>query len=488
MRQLKDFPSAITSIFLCLFVGVLLTLAIVAYAEYPGEGYIYLLFSVISNGLLWLGFRKKAIFFDTFIGIFFWLGFWLKLTIRVAFTDGKFIEQTGNFDGSGLAFDRALLVSSCGLFALIVVALIRARFFCYDDRVSSEIAQPGLFAFYQKYRYAILTVFVILFCGVAATNVIFEIYQRGQVPKTILPYGLAGIYKWLLQFGLASFGAMILHFEYIAGQKKSSLVWVLALLETFVSNVSLLSRGMILNASALFYGLFQNFKLTAIKIRFRFFAAIGLTFLLLFAGSVVSVNYLRYLGSMENVAKALSSDAGGSSRAVNQMGKSLFIDRWVGMEGVMAVTSSGKEGWDLWKKGWKETYSDKSTSFFDLNLVKSPYLDADVSIHHYVSLPGIIAFSFYPGLFSVLFGCMLLVGTLGALIDIVIYKLGGKNLILCSLLSQVVAYRFSSFGYVPTQSYLLFGSLFLNLMIIYTGEKLFSRAYRSTPIHNKKNN
>jgi len=62
---------------------------------------------------------------------------------------------------------------------------------------------------------------------------------------------------------------------------------------------------------------------------------------------------------------------------------------------------------------------------------------------------------------------MFLIGTIGAAVDFAAYKLGGRNLILCSLLGQVVAFRFSSFGYVPIQTYLLFGSLFLNLLLIY---------------------
>jgi len=64
---------------------------------------------------------------------------------------------------------------------------------------------------------------------------------------------------------------------------------------------------------------------------------------------------------------------------------------------------------------------------------------------------------------------------IGAVVDVAVYRLGGKNLMLCALFAQVVAYRFSSFGYVPSQSYLLFGSLFLTLLMIYAAEKLLSR-------------
>jgi len=473
-----------------LFSVILALLTIVAFKQYPGQGYIYLLFTIISNGFLYLGFRKKAIFFDSVLSVFLWLGFWLKLTLRVGFTDGIFHESAGNFDGSGAAFDRGLLVASCGLLGLIVVTLIRGRFFHYKDKVHSELAQPGLFAVYQRHRKVMLAIFMLLCLSVALSNVYFGIYQRGQVPLTILPYGLGGVYKWLLLFGLASFGAVILQFEYVIGRSNSYLVAIISLLEGLLSNVSLLSRGMVLNSTALFYGLFKSFKLNAIPVKIRFFAGILLIFSVLFISSVFLVNHLRYSGFADSFTVAHGSrgrfpHSWEDANELHSMTTPLFIDRWVGMEGVLAVSSSHKEGWDLWRQGWREVYSDNSTSFFDLNLVNSPYLTADTRIHHYISLPGIIAFCFYPGSFAFLFACMLLVGAVGAGVEILVYRMGGKNLVLCSLLAQALAYRFTNFGYAPVQSYLLFGSLFLNLIIIYAAEKFFSYAYLvSRPVNN----
>jgi uncharacterized membrane protein len=65
---------------------------------------------------------------------------------------------------------------------------------------------------------------------------------------------------------------------------------------------------------------------------------------------------------------------------------------------------------------------------------------------------------------------MFALGSFAAFVEFSVYKLGGMNVILCALLAQVVAFRFASFGYVPAQSYLLFGSLFLNIFIIYFAE------------------
>ena len=449
------------------FSVLILALTIAGLSQYAGDPYIYLLFSVVSNALLYFGFRKNAIFFDTFIGIFCWLGFWLKLTVRVSFAGGLFHEAVGNFDGSGEAFDRALLAASCGLFGLLVASFVREKLiFKYPMKMNGYNVN-GILKFYKDYRNFILTGFVVLFLTVAVTNIYFGIYQRGEIAQTILPFGLNGIYKWLLLFGLASMSAMILHCELIIKKDVSYIVIILSLLESFSSNVSLLSRGMILNVSALAYGIYASLKIKSIKLNLRVPATSFLIFAILFGGSVLMVNYIRLTGfhglKQEGLIQGLTS--------TQHTSKSLFLDRWVGIEGVMAVSSNQKAGWNLWQEAWKEKYSENTMSFYDKNLITSPYEQTDFTKVHYISLPGIVAFFFYPGSFLFLFGCMFLLGLFAASVEIAAFKLGGNNLILCSLIAQVVAYRFLSFGYVPAQSYLLFGTIFLNLFIIYLFDK-----------------
>ena len=456
--------------YIYIFYAVIFVMSFLAFLKYPGQGLIYVLFTIISTALLYFGFRKNAIFFDTFLGLFFWLGFWLKLTFRVAFMDGQFHEAVGNFDGSGAAFDRALLVVSCGFFGLLAVSFLREKYvFTYPVKLT-EVAQEGLIRIYQYHRKAVLFGFAILFVTVAATNFYFGIYQRGAIPRTILPYGLSGIYSWLLLFGLASISALILHFEFTLNKKTSYLVVILSLLEGCLSNVSLLSRGMILNTSALGYGVFRSLRLYSIESNVRFLAVSFLIFILLFGSSAIQVEHLRSKLGL-GIGELGISD---SSRlvAVGRGTQVLFLDRWVGIEGVMAVSSYPKQGWDLWREAWKEAPSNK-LSFYDANLITSPYTDMDTTKHHFISLPGILAFCFYPGSFPFLFMCMFVLGAVAAVIEISIFKLGGGNVILCALLAQAVAYRFAHFGYAPSRSYLLFGSLYLNLFIIYFSNEFF---------------
>jgi hypothetical protein len=324
----------------------------------------------------------------------------------------------------------------------------------------------------------LLSGFVVLFVIVAVTNAYYGIYQKGEVPRTVLPFGLSGVYKWLLLFGMASISALVFHFEFLLNRKVSIPVLLVGIFETFFTSVSLLSRGMVLNASALGYGIIKNAGFRKIRLRLNVYVVSGVAFIVLFATSVLVVNYMR---TTDYQAKYMrSSDVHVIQQKVgviSNTSKVLFLDRWVGIEGVMAVAGYQKKGWDLWNTAWKEVYVDSGTSYYDLNLITSSYRNMDMSKHHRISLPGILAFCFYPGSFTFLFGCMLLIGLIAGGIEFSVYKLGGKNLILCSLLAQVVAYRYAHFGYVPGQSYLLFGALFLNVGLVYFADKILGLMY-----------
>ena len=226
---------------------------------------------------------------------------------------------------------------------------------------------------------------------------------------------------------------------------------------------------MVLNIGALAYGVYVYCRIEFIAFRCKSIVLSFLLFSALFAASIFAVNDLRGNGpgyvrqgmtSTGSVATSSDSDA-------IQHATPLFLNRWVGMEGVMAVSSSSRLGWDLWRDAWKEKYSETTMGFYDANLIDSPYKYTDFSKHHHLSLPGILAFFFYPGSFVFLFVAMLLLGIVAAGVEFTVFQFGGRNLILCALMSEVIAYRYVSFGYVPGQSYLLFGTIFLNTFIIY---------------------
>ena len=445
------------------FAAALAALSIVTLIHYPGKWIVYLLFTVLANALLFFGFRKGAIFFDTFIGGFLWLGFWMKLSVRVAFFGGGFHEAVGSFGGKGADFDHGLLVASCGFLGLLVASWVREKWLFSYRRGNRVRVHTGVLEFYRRYRALLLTLFVLFSLGIAISNLVLGVYQRGSIPQTVLPFGLSGVYTWLILFGLSSVSAILLHCEYSLKKRVPVGVVGISLLDCFFTNIALLSRGMVLSGSALLCGLFCTTK--GIERRKNLGSWIGICALFgfLFITSVFAVNYLR----SAKWSVALGSERGGAFNlsAASASTAVLFLDRWVGIEGVLAVSSSPERGWDLFSGALAEDYS-KNLSFYDTHLITSPYVNTNLTKVRHISLPGGIAFFYYPGSLPFLFFSLFVLGLIGGGLEWLVFKFGGGNLILCALLSQVVAYRLSHFGYLPKDSYLIFGALILNVMLI----------------------
>ena len=459
-------------IFIYLYSFIIIILSSIGVTKYDGDGILFVLFSIIFNILLLYGIREKANFFDFYIGIFLWMGFWLKLIVRILFFDTKFSEATGAFNYSAESFDRALIVSIVGASALIVASVIRERITTklikQKEEKKIEYKQETLYTKYKKY---ILLIFTIFFILIALLNINMGIYQKGEITKTILPYGINGVFKWLILFGFSSFSAVILKMEIENNKKIPIIITVIIILESFFSNTSLLSRGMILNVGALAIGALLIMKKNSLlKINIKSIITSSIIFCILFVTSVVIVNDLRGNGS--GYARTYLGDVFKKNHEVYervndlQHATPLLLNRWVGIEGVLSVSSSNRLGWTLWSGAWAERYSENTMGFYDSNLIDSPYKNTDFSKKHHLSLPGIVAFLFYPGSIFFLFLSMIVLGLLASLIEIYVYILSRNNLILCSLISMVVAYRFASFGYVPSQSYLLFGTIIINVILV----------------------
>lgn len=479
-------------ILLCIFFLVVAVMAFFALIMYPGHKITYIAFTAVLNTLLILGFTKGRIYFDTFIGIFFWLGFWVKYSLRIAFLGGQFQapELIGKFSGTAVEHDHALLVVFCGISGLIIASLVRRKFFFSYVNITKQARLESIFTFYQMYRRSILAVFFSLFLIVAVTNVVFGIYQRGTLPKTILPFGFSGVYTWLLLFGLTSVSAVILDCEFRL-KNNPYLASLMGILETFFSNVSMLSRGMILNGSSLITGMHDNAQKRSHHPGARYKVVVLIVFIVLFVSSVFVTNHVRNklffsdFPTRSNISKSLLVKMAFANLALKYSiiipepvveaiagVETLLIDRWLGIEGVMSLVSHQCLGWDLWKQAWQEKYSHSGTSMYDLVVLGAS--TEGLKHHHFISIPGIVAFFYYPGSILFLFLSMIMLGFLAAGVEWFVYKFGGANVILCALMGQLVAYRYAHFGYVPAQSYLLFGSLFLNVLIIY----LFDRYLR----------
>ena len=443
-------------------VGLLFTSSLISY---QGEWYQYVFFSLTLNVLLLNGLNENKTFFDTFIGVFFWLGYWLKMSYKTTFANGFFSEPVGNFNYSPAEFDQTLLAVSVGTSGLLIASLLRRKFL-FKKLAEEESTGNRFYDYVYIHRNVLMGIFLLGIILVGVLNLHLGIYQRGVVSRTVLPFGLNGIFKWLLLFGLTGFTSIFLHAESKKTGELSYRSIFLGLFESFFSSVSMLSRGMILNTSGIGVGVLDSLLKKTLKLGWKKIVSTVILFGVLFVMAISVVHFLRGFYFLDKSTPMVFNWKAYETRSHSS--RVLFIDRWVGMEGIAAVSSYNGKGWDLWSRAWQEKYKGSGTSLFDREINKSYYnLNENIDELHFITLPGILAFFYYPGSLVFLFFSMLILGVVGISIEWVAWKASFGNVIFSSLISQVVAYRYAHFGYVPKQSYLLFGSIFLTFLIVY---------------------
>ena len=130
----------IRTIFYTIFIVFTVILTYIVTFNYDGNIYIYILFSFVSMVLFLFAFRKNSIFFDTFIGVFLWIGFYLKITIEIIYPNSMYLEGIkDNLSLSTHIIDESLIVSSLSFLAIIIGSFIREKlFFNYPKKLKES--------------------------------------------------------------------------------------------------------------------------------------------------------------------------------------------------------------------------------------------------------------------------------------------------------------------------------------------------------------
>ena len=467
---------------------------------YKGNLLIYILFSLVSNYLIWFSFRKKFSFFETFFCLFLWLGFWFKFSVILSFRDQVFSEGlVGLFNYEPAQFDIALIVSTVGMVGVIFAGHLREFFYSYPE---INIKNFNKSLFYVKYKNIILITFLILVAFVSFINFYLEIYQKGLVPLEHYNIFFSGFIKILLLFGLSSLSSFILYFEIISFKKLSFITFFIVVIEALLSSVSMISRSMIFGIGALYFAIYKFTKNIKEHFNIIFFLKNLFLVICLFYISVVSSNYLRmayfYIGAdislkennlntyqtnKKNIFKnefldknqfiipnksylvIIDKEDLKNTVSLNHF-LSLAAYRWVGIDGVMSVVGRGDIlSFELLKKSFLDRFDRTSSQFYEktFNLTNT-----DV-IHNLKGniLPGMVAFLYYSGSLLFLFVSVAILCLFASTFEFISFMISKKNMFFSSLVSMIIAYRFIHFGYLPHQSYLLFGSLFFVIFLVF---------------------
>jgi hypothetical protein len=437
-------------IFIVLLTATIFT-SFLMILTYPGSSIIAFSFALISLYAFFDCFKQDTLFFERFINIFLFLGFYFKFTALV------FIKKMP-FSASLQSIDDTLSMSIIGLAAICCIKIIR-RFFYRAQYSNSSLTPPKyLFNFYNKNRKFLILNYLLIIFLIPLLNYALGIYQRGMNPTTILPLKLNSIFEWLILFGLSSISSFIVYFEIVRRKKINVYILLAAILQNFNSSISMLSRGMIFNAITLFVGIECFLK----KLKsFNKEIFLGLLFLTItYAISIKIVEEKRIVGFSISQNETLETNR---KEYINNY-FTIIYQRWVGIEELLMVVNKAEKISLL--DSLKERANNRQKSNFDSHFSDpNLYNNINTDRNHYISTPGLFAFSYYSKSILIFISIIFSVVSIFTCLEIFISKIGINNILFTALIGQVLAFRIVHFGYAPLDTYKLIIAVIFNAYI-----------------------
>jgi hypothetical protein len=409
---------------------------------YPGSKLYYLLFSVSYFLLLGLAIKSLKSYSFLFLAVFLWLGFWLKLTMHTVF-NYPYVEDTGNFVFTGKALDEVLLVATMGalgiLFAYSFVGLLRLKSTVFVDS-SKEINVPLL---YQKHKNVIFGLLILVVISLAVLNIYFGIFQTGLTTRTKLVWPFSALVYWLLGIGLALITSTLLWWNLLI-EKRASGFFIGALSEPFFVSISVLSRfTFIFHFIPVFLAFILNKAQLQLRIKPR-----ALSAFLLLSGTLFLIS-LQSVSSLRNYYYEMIPDNNKNRGSVFvTMFKGLVIDRWLGVEGVMAVASYPEKSRHLLEQGILEKPDTSKIGMYQY-IAHSKYTSIDTKRFIFSTVPGAVGFFYYSGSLAIVFIALFGLTLLMQLAEVLIAVLT-NNVLIIALIGMDLANTVAQFGINPT--------------------------------------
>lgn len=397
--------------------------------QYPGNKMIFSLFCLASFSLCSLAFIGRFSYFYFFLSCFILLGFWFK-TCTFFLAQIALGEPTGLFSYTPESWNKALIISSVGLFGVAfakLLSLILDRVFTQSKTTNSPCRVPLIYKNYRKSIWFISFVFIIALC---ISNYYLNFYKIGVLPTHTLPLKLGALAPFMITIGCSLWLATLIGWDVKLGSNIFIQLCFVAISACLLS-ASALSRGFYLyQAGHYIISLLKNHK------KIKFFALILPGYFLIFIfGLLLTLKLTTFQRSEVYVAASpqktiitaqTKNSALTSSGSATEIFITLLTKRWIGLEGVMAVSSWPEKNKTVFYKGWSERLTkgtenpypviDQQTEYTKLN-------DSANSKTFFTSLPGFIAMLDYADNLGIVFG--------GATILVLLYLYLEKIISVC---------------------------------------------------------
>ena len=467
----------------------LITLSIYISYKFKINFIIFLVFSLICNFYLLSSLRKQSSFFHFFLAIYIWLGFYFKFIINLLFNiDGSWGE-TGSLVNSQLFYNDTLLVSIFGItgfFLAHLFQLIKYNLYLnikFDFNNHSKISKFRDLIFFKKKKIFIFLFFLSIV--IFFINIKFRIYEKGIVQNSdsdIINYW-RNIIKWLLFFGLTSFSCYFLYFLLLK-KKIYNFAIIIIIFENFLSNLSMMSRGMFINVLAVFYGIYKMNKYYKLNFKNKKVFIVIFIAIILFITSIVLVNKMRFKNyyllddeKLKITSTIIHNDTVLKEPSLNNFRHiyHLVLLRFVGFDSLLAlVQNKEKLSYDFLIEALKFRESISYVPYF--SKIQGETLEnmkGTNSKSYFIKTPGIISFLYYSGSAFFLTISTLLIGVIFIFFEKLVFNFLNSNYIVVSLISNLIAYRLIHFGYDPKSTIKYFLLIIFNILFL----KLITNIY-----------
>ena len=477
----------VINFFLISFSIIIISLAA---PKHDGNVYNYIVFSFLINALLIYTLNSRSLFFEIYLASFIWLGFWFKYSLSLVFLDG-IIYDSGPIENM-INIDKAIFVSIIAISSTFLSFIFRKKFF---KEKNYKIKEQSFFEkIYLRNKKKSIFLFILLFSFIGLLNFNLNIYQKGFIYKHEVHFIIVSFVKWMLLFGMTTLSCFFIYTEILRLRKISFILTTIIFFEIFISYSSMLSRAVIMNLSAISFSLSKYLDL--IKNKKLFFLFISFLLVLMFLSNNYFSNHTRINFAKDisneiknkkfNVKKKITNDtlteqnikqfkaSNDPNVRPNPINMSIFvvINRWTGIDSMIAVVSSKNLSFDLFIQSFKEKKILNNKTFYETTFKVDWDGGKEVMIGDKRSLkgntlPGLFSYLFYSGNYYFLFITIFILILIFSIFEIFCKKITNNNMIFASFMSLMICFRIFNFGYAPLDTYLYLISILLSVLMIF---------------------
>jgi hypothetical protein len=479
IKQIKyNYRLILINIFLIFNLAILFTS--IFFIKYAIKEFI--LFAIISIAYFYYSCLKFRYYTELYLSFFIYLGFYFKFTFILVFRGidiHRFFPESAPF--SELATDEFLNKNLSEVFNISSVSIVTIFiiFYILNNCIPNSINQRNeqklkvIKKLFSNYKLKLYFIFSLISVLITFLNFFFPVAARGLKYQE---FSIAGsILKTFLFFGFYLVTCIFLELE--KTKKNINRIIFFNIIFGFFYSISIYSRAMIIDQLVIYFSAIY-------KIKNLFYKTILLLLIIFFSlSSIFFVNSLRTqkwkitqtqtqtLSTNEQVFKT-NKQTFKDFLYISEF-LSLFVNRWVGIDGLSNVVSYKEKNLNFYLTALKEK-KNSGITFYERNFFSKT---TESELYSSSALPGFIAFSYYSGSIFILIITLILLFITMVYIERIINYFSMNLTIVKNYLVFLIVWRIVHFGAYPINTVYYFLLIIFLVFCFFVFNKSLDKYY-----------